>query len=182
MLGECPNVRAGVAKNAEGRLAKLCPERMKADDRAKVECRCDCRPDHRPHPDPLPAAPAPVSVQEETMKFLFVMHDPPYGTERTYNGVRWAREMLDKGDNEVKVFLFGDAVVATMDGQKTPDGFYNLGSMIHSLAGKGAAIGSCGACLDARGVAEDMVVKGTHRSSMAELAAWTVWADKVINV
>ena len=29
------------------------------------------------------------------MKYLFVLHDPPYGTERTYNGIRWARQLLD---------------------------------------------------------------------------------------
>lgn len=116
------------------------------------------------------------------MKFLFVMHDPPYGTERTYNGVRWAREMLGAGDNEVKVFLFGDAVVAVMDGQKTPDGYYNLGNMVKSIARRGAEVGTCGTCLDARGITEEMVAKGAHRSSMAQLAEWTAWADKVINV
>jgi uncharacterized protein involved in oxidation of intracellular sulfur len=116
------------------------------------------------------------------MKFLFVMHDPPYGTERTYNGIRWAREMLNGDGNEVKVFLFGDAVVAVMDGQKVPNGFYNLAKMNRALVDHGGVIGSCGTCLDARGMTEEMIIKGAHRSSMAELAQWTVWADKVINV
>jgi uncharacterized protein involved in oxidation of intracellular sulfur len=116
------------------------------------------------------------------MKFLFVLHDPPYGTERTYNGIRWAREMLEEDGNEVKVFLFGDAVISAMDGQKTPNGYYNVAKMIRGLVDKEAEVGSCGACLDARGVSEENVAKGTHRSSMKELAQWTVWADKTINV
>jgi uncharacterized protein involved in oxidation of intracellular sulfur len=36
--------------------------------------------------------------------------------------------------------------------------------------------------MDARAVTEDRLVPGAHRSSMAELAEWTMWADQVINV
>ena len=117
------------------------------------------------------------------MKFLFVMHDPPYGTERTYNGMRWARQMLDAdGNNEVKVFMFGDAVIAPAAGQKVPNGYYNLAKMITSFTSKGGEIGNCGTCMDARAVSDDGLVPGARRSSMAELAEWTAWADKVINV
>lgn len=117
------------------------------------------------------------------MKFLFVLHDPPYGTERTYNGIRWARQMIDAdGNNEVKVFNFGDAVISVAAGQKVPNGYYNLAKMTKALADKGGVIGNCGACMDARGMTEDQLIDGAHRSSMAELAEWTVWADKVINV
>ena len=117
------------------------------------------------------------------MKFLFAFHDPPYGTERTYNGIRWARQLFDSDPAaEVKVFLFGDAVVAVMDAQKTPNGYYNLAKMIRAFIDKGGVVGSCGTCLDARGMTEDMILKGAHRSSMAELGEWTIWADKVINV
>jgi len=121
------------------------------------------------------------------MKFLFVLHDPPYGIERTYNGLRWARQMLtpdagQEGGNEVRVFLFGDAVIAAMAGQKTPDGFYNTGTMLKALAAKGVEIGACGTCMDGRGLTEELIVPGTHRSSMAELGAWTAWADQVINI
>lgn len=116
------------------------------------------------------------------MKFLFVLHDPPYGTERTYNGIRWARQMQGIDGNEVRVFLFGDAVISVTAKQKTPDGYYNVASMIHLLAGKGAQIGSCGTCLDARGIEEYMMAEGAERSSMTQLSEWTAWADKVINV
>jgi uncharacterized protein involved in oxidation of intracellular sulfur len=45
------------------------------------------------------------------MKYLFVLNDPPYGTERSYNGIRHARELLKDKDvvNEVHMFLIGDA-------------------------------------------------------------------------
>lgn len=115
------------------------------------------------------------------MSILFVLHDPPYGTERVYNGMRWAIEMA-RQDLEVRVFLFGDSVVSVSAGQKVPDGYYNVGKQVASLTRLGGSVGCCGTCLDARGITEDRIVDGAHRSSMKELAEWTLWADKVINV
>ncbi len=116
------------------------------------------------------------------MKYLFVLNDPPYGTERSYNGLRLARELLkDQGaGNEVRVFLIGDAAVCAKSGQKVPQGYYHIESFLKSLVRGGGEIGVCGTCLDARGIADSELVEGTRRSTMAELNAWTAWADKVI--
>jgi uncharacterized protein involved in oxidation of intracellular sulfur len=116
------------------------------------------------------------------MNVLLALHDPPYGTERTYNALRWARELLKQEGVSVKVFLFGDAVVSVMADQKVPAGYYNVGSMVDSISRKGADVGSCGTCLEARGIHDDQIVPSAKRSSMAELAEWTTWADRVINV
>lgn len=116
------------------------------------------------------------------MNYLFVLHDPPYGTERVYNGLRWATEVARHDDNEVKAFLFGDSVVSVVEAQQTPEGFYNTGRMATNFARLGGKIGCCGSCMDARGMSEDRLTKGAHRSSMKELTDWTMWADKVINV
>ncbi|SFC92980.1 DsrE/DsrF/TusD sulfur relay family protein [Streptomyces aidingensis] len=116
------------------------------------------------------------------MNFLFVLHDPPYGTERVYNGLRWATEVARREGHQVKVFLFGDAVVSVADGQKTPDGYYNVARMATNFARLGGEIGCCGSCMDARAMTEEGLTKGAHRSSMKELTDWTLWADKVINV
>jgi uncharacterized protein involved in oxidation of intracellular sulfur len=74
----------------------------------------------------------------------------------------------------------GDAVSCAMAGQKTPDGYYNLERMIRSTTAKGAEIGCCGTCLDARGITDQMLAQGVCRSSLDQLTEWTVWADKVI--
>jgi uncharacterized protein involved in oxidation of intracellular sulfur len=117
------------------------------------------------------------------MYFLFVLHDPPYGTERTDNGIRWALAMLEADpSNRVRVFNFADAVISVTAGQKVPNGYYNLAKMTSTLADRGGVIGNCGACMDARGMSDEQLIKGAHRSSMAELAEWTTWADQVINV
>jgi uncharacterized protein involved in oxidation of intracellular sulfur len=115
------------------------------------------------------------------MKALFVLNDPPYGTERCYNGLRLAHALL-KNDPlaEVTVFLMADAVVAARKGQKTPDGYYNMERMLKRVAiGKGQVL-LCGTCMDARGMTTEDVMEGARRSTMDELAAATVSVDKVL--
>ena len=46
------------------------------------------------------------------MKTLFVLNDAPYGTERSYNGLRLARSLSKMDGETVRVFLMGDAVAA----------------------------------------------------------------------
>ena len=115
------------------------------------------------------------------MKALFVLNDPPYGTERCYNGLRLAHALF-KNDPaaEITVFLMADAVVAARKGQKTPDGYYNMERMLKRVViGKGQVL-LCGTCMDARGMTAEDVMEGARRSSMDELAAATVSADKVL--
>ncbi|MGE3571215.1 MAG: DsrE/DsrF/TusD sulfur relay family protein [Burkholderiales bacterium] len=116
------------------------------------------------------------------MKYLFILNDPPYGTERSYNGLRLARELLkDSGRNaEVKVFLLGDAAACAKGGQKVPQGYYSIEAMLQGVAARGAEVGVCGTCMDARGIADGELGKGCARSTMVELADWTDWADRVM--
>jgi uncharacterized protein involved in oxidation of intracellular sulfur len=114
------------------------------------------------------------------MNFLIICNDPPYGTERSWNGLRLAGALAGRPDVEVRVFLLGDAVGCAVAGQKVPDGYYHLDRMIGSAARHGAEVGCCGTCLDARGISEDLLVKGAHRSSLDELTDWTLWADRVV--
>jgi uncharacterized protein involved in oxidation of intracellular sulfur len=114
------------------------------------------------------------------MKVLLILNDPAYGTERSYNGFRLARSLARQAETQVRVFLMGDAVTCAMAGQTTPNGYYNLQRMIRATATKGAEIGCCGSCLEARGLTTELLTEGARRSSLDELTAWTVWADKVI--
>jgi len=113
-------------------------------------------------------------------KTLIILNDPPYGTERSYNGLRLANALSKGEGDEVRVFLIGDAVACGKGRQKTPDGFYNLERMFKVAARQGATVGACGSCLDARGIGEEELADGVNRSSMEELTSWTRWADKVV--
>jgi len=116
------------------------------------------------------------------MRYLFVLNDPPYGTERSFNAIRHARELLKNTEagTEVRVFLMGDAAAGAKTGQKVPQGYYNIESMLQILVRHGAAIAACGSCIDARGIADSDLLPGAVRGSMALLAEWTEWADKVM--
>ncbi|MBA1443695.1 MAG: DsrE family protein [Chromatiales bacterium] len=112
------------------------------------------------------------------MNTLIILNDPPYGTERSYNGLRLAKA-LSKADAKVTLFLLADAVVCAKRGQKVPQGFYNIELMLKSIIRRGEVL-LCGACMDARGFTDDDIVHDARRSTMAELADRTLTADKVL--
>lgn len=114
------------------------------------------------------------------MKTLLILNDGPYGSERTYNGLRLAGSLSKQENNEVRVFLIGDGANAAHKGQKVPQGFYSIEVMLGSVIRHGGVVGICGTCMDARGLAESEIVEGSHKSTLAELTEWTAWADKVL--
>lgn len=115
------------------------------------------------------------------MHVLFILNDPPYGTERTYNGLRLALNLLHKAEGaSVTVFLMADAAATAKRGQQTPNGYYNLERMLRGILARQGQVLLCGSCMDARGIREDDVIEGTQRSSMDELTALTGSADKVL--
>jgi uncharacterized protein involved in oxidation of intracellular sulfur len=114
------------------------------------------------------------------VKILFILNDPPYGTERSYNGLRLAGSLAKRDGEEVRVFLMGDAAACAKSGQTVPNGYYNLNRMLQALALKQARIGVCGSCMDARGIKPEELMEGADRSSLEELTDWTQWADSVL--
>jgi len=114
------------------------------------------------------------------MKILIIINDPPYGTERCFNALRLALALLKQEEKpEISVFLMADAVLAAKSGQKTPDGYYNLGNMLNGVI-RHAAVVLCGSCMDARGIQEVEMVPGAMRGTMPQLADLTLAADKVL--
>ncbi len=114
------------------------------------------------------------------MNYLIILNEAPYGSERSYNGLRLAGSLAKQDGTKVSVFLMGDAASCALACQTTPNGYYNIERMLKGLAAKGARIGICGICMDARGVKPDFIAQGTKRSSLDELTAWTQEADKVL--
>lgn len=114
------------------------------------------------------------------MKILLTLNDAPYGSERTYNGLRLAGSLARREGVEVKLFLVGDAAACAKSGQKVPPGYYNAQTMLGGVIRRQGKVGVCGTCMDARGIAESELVEGAHRSSLEEWTSWTVEADKTL--
>ena len=115
------------------------------------------------------------------MKYLFILNDPAYGTERTWNGLRLATNILKKDASaELTVFLMGDGVGAAKAGQQTPNGYYNLENMLIALMANRGKILLCGTCMDARGLKQEELLAGASRSNLDALTDLTIAADKVL--
>ena len=112
------------------------------------------------------------------MKVLMILNDPPYGNERSYNGLRLAKALV-KQENDVTLFLMSDSVECAKKGQRVPTGFYNIELMLDAIARNGDVL-LCGTCMDARGLMDDELHEGTKRSTMQTLAEKTKEADKVL--
>jgi uncharacterized protein involved in oxidation of intracellular sulfur len=82
--------------------------------------------------------------------------------------------------NEAKIFLLGDAASCAKAGQKLPQGYYSIEALLRGVTARGAEVGVCGTCMDARGLTDAELAQGCARGSMAQLAEWTGWADKVL--
>lgn len=120
-------------------------------------------------------------ARQVIVKILFILNDPPYGTERTYNGLRLVLAILKSDPTaQVAVFLMADAVVAARSGQKTPDGYYNIERMLRRLLASKGRVLLCGTCMDARGLTDSELTAGATRSTMDELAAETLAAERVM--
>ncbi len=113
------------------------------------------------------------------VSILFVLNDAPHGNERAYNALRLAGALCARDDVHVRVSLMADAVGCAKAGQKVPEGFYNVQLMLGKVIRKGE-VALCGTCMNARGLAENELMEGAKRSTLAELAEWTLQADKVL--
>jgi uncharacterized protein involved in oxidation of intracellular sulfur len=113
-------------------------------------------------------------------KILLIVNGPAYGADETFNAVRLAVALSRRDAAEVRAFLMGDAVTCAVAGQKTPDGYYSLDRMLKGFVRHGGQMACCGTCLDARGLTAEHLIDNAPRSTMEELAAWTVEADDVL--
>jgi uncharacterized protein involved in oxidation of intracellular sulfur len=74
---------------------------------------------------------------ERTKSYLIIVNDGPYGNERSYNALRVAMNLARRDGVSVRAFLIGDGVQCAVQGQETPDGYFNIERMLSSIARRG---------------------------------------------
>jgi uncharacterized protein involved in oxidation of intracellular sulfur len=115
------------------------------------------------------------------MRILFIINDAPYGTEKAYNALRCIVALQDKQpDAEIFIFLLSDAVGCALANQSTPQGYYNIGSMLERVIKRGAKVKICGTCITARGMNESKLVEGVEVSGMSDMVTWILESDKIV--
>ena len=112
-------------------------------------------------------------------KLLFIINDSPYGSERAYNALRLAGTLTARENVTIRVFPMADAVGCAKNFQKVPEGYYNIQLMLAKIIRKGD-VALCGTCMDARGLQDTELIEGARRSTLNELADWTLEAEKVL--
>ena len=115
-------------------------------------------------------------------KILFVVNDAPYGTEKAYNALRLAMNIIKyhKENVEIKIFLLADAVYCGLPSQTTAEGYYNIERMMKYILKRGGEVKACGVCAEARGIDKLRFQEGIELSNMEEFSGWTVECDKVL--
>ena len=113
---------------------------------------------------------------------LFIIHSSPYGDERFFSALRLALQLQEQHKSAVnlKVFLMSDAVTGALAKQNPAEG-YHLQQMLEILTAQGATIKLCKTCTNARGITKLPLADGVEIGTLAELADWTMEADKVLN-
>ena len=63
-------------------------------------------------------------TEDDAMNYLIILNHAPYGSGRSYNGLRLAGSLARQDDTTVSVFLMVDAANCAMACQTTPNGYY----------------------------------------------------------
>ncbi|QIW16103.1 hypothetical protein A4G20_07040 [Pasteurellaceae bacterium RH1A] len=115
-------------------------------------------------------------------KLLFIFNESPYGTEKMFNGLRLAVNLQEEygKDVDIKIFCFSDSVLAGLAGQNPNEGA-NVQQVLEILTAQGAEVKLCTSCTKARGITELPLAQGVGLGTLDDVAAWTLWADKVVN-
>src|SRR4030042_3731410 len=114
-------------------------------------------------------------------KFLILINDAPYGTEKAYNALRLAMQIQkDYEGTDLCVFLMADAVTCALPNQNTPNGYYNIERMLKAVLLKNGKVKLCGSCCEARGIKDVKLIDGAELSTMKELTQLTFESQKVI--
>jgi uncharacterized protein involved in oxidation of intracellular sulfur len=109
-----------------------------------------------------------------------ILNEAPYGSERSYNGLRLADTLLTLDEEvELSVCLLGDAVWCAKKDQQTPDGYYNIGRMLRPVLRRGLVL-VCETCMTTRGLKQAELLEGCKQARLGEVGMMVLDADKVL--
>ncbi len=116
------------------------------------------------------------------MKVLIIFNREPYdGTDVTFNGLRLAANLREKGA-QVRIFLMNDSVDMARDLCQMPEGYdQDLSQMLKDLIAKGVPVKVCGSCQVRCGIYKNHpYFKGAEKSTMEALSDWVIESDRVL--
>ena len=113
-------------------------------------------------------------------KIVIIANGAAYGSESLFNSLRLAIALREQDATlGLQLFLMSDAVTAGLRGQKPAEG-YNIQQMLEILTAQNVPVKLCKTCTDGRGITSLPLADGVEIGTLAELAQWTLAADKVL--
>lgn len=114
---------------------------------------------------------------------LMIVNAPAYGSERMLSALRLATAIATQEVETVdlRLFMMSDGVTVGLAGQVDAPAGGGLQQMIEELLARGVQIRLCRTCTLARGITQPAVIPGVVIGTLAELAEWTLAADKVVS-
>jgi len=116
------------------------------------------------------------------MAILFIFNHQPYdGSDVTWNGLRLAKNLFEKGE-EIRIFLMSDSVDLARDCNKKPDNYDNdLVKMLKEMYNSGVKLKVCGTCQARCGLYKnEPYFDADIKATMNDLAQWVQTSEKVI--
>ncbi len=116
------------------------------------------------------------------MSILILFNHQPYdGSDVTWNGLRLAKNLLQKGE-DIRIFLMNDSVDLARDATKKPEFYdFDLVEMIKKLYLDGAKLKVCGTCQARCGLNKNKPYFNSEiKGTMDDLASWVLDSDRIL--
>ena len=116
---------------------------------------------------------------EFMVTYTIIINEAPYGKERAYTGLRFARMCVFEG-HKTNVFLMENGVYVAKKGQKTSSNQPYLCEYLDELVKDGVEVKVSVVCVQARGLNENDLIAGAKIVTLNELVEWTTNSDKIM--
>ncbi|MCR4378489.1 MAG: DsrE family protein [Rhodospirillales bacterium] len=114
------------------------------------------------------------------MKFLFILNDVPYASERGRNALRLAQTFcLNAVRNDVSVFLMGDSVTYAKEWQSPSINGQAPGQILKEIIANRGHVLACSSCMEARGFSGDELLMDIWLGTLDDLVGMVKETDKI---
>ena len=112
---------------------------------------------------------------------LFILNDPPYGGERSYNALRIATVLSRHASYYVRVVLLGAAIACAQGNAKDGGATrYDTLPLLRAISAHGGEICACDSCIEGGRINRDSLVGTCRCCALEELTGWIGQADRLL--
>ena len=111
---------------------------------------------------------------------LFILNDPPYGGERSYNALRTATVLSRHASYYVRVVLLGAAIACAQERGQDETPRYDTLALLRAISAHGGEICACDSCIEGGRIDRDSLVRTCRCCALEELTGWIGQPDRLL--